>query len=72
MAPRRKRARLAAAAEDAAPATEAMHSSWQLSCCEGYGLRRAVTSYGFFMLPPNRLTPVRLSLSPQLSALRSR
>ena len=33
-------------------------TSWTLSCPPNYSLRAAVASYGFFMLAPNRLTPV--------------
>ena len=33
-------------------------TTWTLSCPPNYSLRAAVVSYGFFMLAPNRLTPV--------------
>ena len=45
--PPRKRARRGA--------QEDMQTSWQLSVAQGYSLRRAAVSYGFYMLAPNRL-----------------
>ena len=37
-------------------------TSWTLDCPSNYFLRASVISYGFFMLSPNCLTPVRAIL----------
>ena len=51
----RTRKRQKVAAEPHEPCT----ASWTLDCPSNYFLRDVVCSYGYFMLSPNCLTPVR-------------